>query len=424
METGIRVIAAVEKFFEEDLSTDIAERAGTLAADQREALREDVQQALRLQPEDVRPAGHVRPFLYRSYKRRILVGAMAMKNGYVPLPPLEHLLLYFHSVAVFDTLSPALAGAHGETGLSWALRWLNEASPLIRLRLLVLCDSRIEDRQIGQRHQTLIDSASEFSESDERRLWEEMCAISGDEPGLDERSSEKSWPFPPLSQISRAFAGLASNPHPLDVAIWDTQMALRAAMSSAGLSSDLWIADGSYAPVLAETLGRANAELISVAHPPSARLNVMTKLSNLALPAIERLSVHDLIAIRKNEELFEDWRTALTSALADLPPSGEPNPAQLRSVDEHLRDGAARLNDQKKQLSRDMLTGEMRDFGIASLASATSGVFFGMDGLAAAVTASGAASVLRTAHKAFQVRREQQQLESAGRHYAVFAPLG
>lgn len=418
----MRVIAAVEAFFEEELGLVSPERAQSLSADQREALREEVRLALKPRPEDARPDGHVCPFAYRSYSQRVMVGAMAMKNGYVHLPRLEHLLLYFHSAAVFDTLAPALDGHQGQSGPALALRWLNEAAPLIRSGLLVLCDSRIEDRQAAEHRKALLDTASEFDEDEERHLWREMCAITGEDPRLDETPPERSWPYPELAPITRALAGLASEPHLLDVAIWDTRTALEAAMSAAGSQTDLWLADGAYLPVLAEVVGRADSDLRSVAVPPRSRLDAMTKLGSLALPAITRLSPRDLSAIRESEELFEDWRAALATALRDLPSSGRPSPSQLLTVNESLRESAARLSDRKRRLSQGLLTGEMRNFGIASVASATSGAIFGMEGLAAAVAASGAGSVLQASQRVAQMQKEKRRIESAQRHYTVFAP--
>src|SRR4051812_39641472 len=109
MGPGRRVIAAVEEFFGEELDATTHERAQSLDVDAREALRQMVDKALLPRPDDARPNGHVRPFVFRSYGNRIMLGTMTMRSGYVQLPRIEHLLLYFHSVAVFDTLAPALA---------------------------------------------------------------------------------------------------------------------------------------------------------------------------------------------------------------------------------------------------------------------------------------------------------------------------
>lgn len=423
MGAGLRVIEAVERQFGAELGPGLAERADELGRDARAMLLAEVQQALLWRPDDERPLGHVRPFVYRSYGQRILLGSMTRRNGSVPLPRLEHLLLYFHSVAVFDTLAPVLARDLETSDLSWALCWLDRAAPLIRAGLLVLCDSRIKNREETQRHKATLDEATELTELEDQQLWREMCTITGEDSRADEEEPlGDGLSIPPLSRFARALAGLASAPHQLDVALWDARTALEAALSPAGRATDLWMTDLAYSPALAKILSKADARINPVTLPPSSRFDVMSTLSHVSLPAIAELSVSDLVAIRKNEELFEDWRNALAGALGELPVSKEPSAAQLATAHESLREGSAVLTGRIQRLSRDLLTGEMRDFGISAVASATSGALFGMKGLAAAITASGMASAIRGVHGAAKVHGDKQQIESARRHYAVFAP--
>jgi hypothetical protein len=422
--TGARVIDAVEQFFEEDLGPATASRASSLNAEQWHALREEVELALRPRADDAKPTGHVRPFVYRSYADRIISGPAVgarpniVRNPSVILPPLEHLLLYFHSVAVPDHIAPALAEeikpglaeVDGRFWLSSALRWLDAAAPLIRSNLLLLCESRVSNREAAQKQQVLTRAVSE---SDELRVWREMCTISD--------SGDQARSLPSLRE--RAYMALANEPHQLDVALWDSSLALETMSSAASDSTDIWLADQSYAPALAEVLRRLNARVDPPANPPSSRLEVMARLSHLSLPAIKRLSVRDLVAIRKNEDLFEEWRSALTAALRELPASGQPTPSQLRTADQSLRESAAYLAERKSRLSRKLLTGQVREFAVAALASATSGAIFGTGGLLAAFTATGAGSVIRTAYGAAGTQRKKQHIESAQRHYAVFAPI-
>jgi hypothetical protein len=416
---GEALIAVLEGYFAEELTAGLAQRAQQLDGNRRAELRELVEEALATSTPDQKPSAHVRPLHYRSYANRVLVGSYTLKNAFVPVPPLEHLLLYFHSVAVLDTLAPALHGAHGRDGVDWAVRWLAAAAPLIRADLLVVCDRRVHDPDAYAARGELIREAAGFTLEEERDLWVRMCDISGLDPRIALEQNSDWFPFPAFSPEGRAISAFSGG-HEIDIAKWDATTALELAGRESTASTDLWLAKASHGPVLSEIANRLGDRVTRV--PPSGRLGVMAQLHRLELPGISRLSVADLLAIRRNEDIFAEWREALSGALHELPDGIEPTNAHLSAANEILREGETRLSERRRRLPREILTGEARNFGIAALSSAASGAIFGLAGLGAAVTASGAAAALRAAGAAARAQSTKQTLASAERHYAVFAP--
>jgi hypothetical protein len=404
------ILMEVETFFEEDLGIDLIRRASSMGLHEFAPLLErlETNQAIWTTPE--RPRGHLRPFLFTpgvGYSDDPL-----WNQAHLLFPPmgLEMHLLYFHEVAVSDPLLLGLSGALGSLAAVDALRWLTYAAPLIRAGLVHLEDSRLRRSQfapvrradygpdVDPSRPLAIVRGHPFASAEEH---DEIAVLLGS-LGVSAEDAELQSLFgqtTTAANVRRALLGTLAQP--------------------AGMA-DLWFPgaeEAAFSRGVLDRLAQVTQQLPAL--PPSARLNAMTQLNRLQLPASVKLSVSDLVIIRTNEGVFHAWREALASALRELPEDRVPNEPDLVTAREALAEAAAHLREAKSKVSS-ILVDEMRTLGFGFVGTGVSAAVFGARGAAAGASATGATALLRTASRVTGVLRSRALAHATAQHFAVF----
>lgn len=98
----------------------------------------------------------------------------------------------------------------------------------------------------------------------------------------------------------------------------------------------------------------------------------VTRIAALDVPEVKRLRPSDLILIRQNSEVFEEWRAEVTAALAALDslPAGISGGAHIVAIEEHMAGAALRLKQRIAAQRTTRLAGAFRTFGVGSFGAA------------------------------------------------------
>ncbi|WP_433367039.1 hypothetical protein ACQPZX_38885 [Actinoplanes sp. CA-142083] len=143
------------------------------------------------------------------------------------------------------------------------------------------------------------------------------------------------------------------------------------------------------------------------------------------MPHLAELDLATLIALRRQDEVFEAWRERLREALRTYRPAGDPK-SMLFFVDE-MKDAAARLESEMRRTRSPIWTSISRRVGFAALGSAAGALTGGVAGVAVGGGASAVATGLDIAVEHRQGRRRLRESIDAACRTAIFmgsAPPG
>lgn len=145
-----------------------------------------------------------------------------------------------------------------------------------------------------------------------------------------------------------------------------------------------------------------------------AELNVLQGLLRVRVPALEDLSLRDIVEIRKNEETFDRWRRALSRSLSRMQSFGLDGHSDevRRTVHEEARGELAAVGASVKSVSS-IIKEQFRSFCVSSLAAS----FIG-DNADVAIQRAGVSSAANAA-LSFLSRGSRASANAYQRHVAV-----
>jgi hypothetical protein len=183
-----------------------------------------------------------------------------------------------------------------------------------------------------------------------------------------------------------------------------------------GVQSDIWLPSRSHIEVLRKYL--INRRQVRATEDTLLR---MLEVSSMELPALQDLSESDIVAIRRNEEIFASWRDALSTALDRSSEVARTGIGDYRQV---LLDSLQASQDTLKGTSRSgnmkhIFTKGAYSFSIGAMGTGVAALAFGPSGVRGSLVAGAVAALGASAPSVASriiKRREQRALSN---HFAI-----
>lgn len=346
-----------------------------------------------------RTPGQVRPYLF--VRGGAYFDDPVWMHRHLLLPPilLEQQLLYFHQVSVADPILPAIQPDGDRLDRVDAMRWLSYAKPMIDAGLVHLLDWRLR-RSMFQSSKEVRDGLvfireQPFISAEEKEEVAALLRSLFETDLIDD--------FPELFEddachVRRALLGTLAQP--------------------AG-AADMWLPSTKDQDLARPLMSRIYDRIGRPAFGPRAATAVSETLGSIDLPSLRELSAEDFVALRKDEALFEQWRSDLADALGLVPADADIEAIDLRSIHDQLDAASKRLLSTRRRV-RSVLAGEMRTISFRLLGAGASAAIFTTRSLAAGAAAIGFGSTAAAAYSTVKVLQDASASSSARNHYMLF----
>jgi hypothetical protein len=316
-----------------------------------------------------KPANTLRPHIYLPEANNgMIIGPRP--PGLLSMRRYRHLLLYCHSLAFEDRFAHAI----------WRELTGSNAPLLVNISGVIghyssYYGDLIDDEVVvplafdpGERYTT---RPSEEHEAPGESRFDRLCDIAERWHPLT-REGFASFVFPSMD--------IASD---LDRALTLT--------ARYGKRSDLWVPEESHIKALRKFLRKEPRMRM-----PVANLRKIITIGRLEVPGINELTHEDIRSMRRDEEVFEDFRRALSAAIdggvvAASTVSGNPINAfreRLMSSYDQLKAASASAKYKK------IFTQGARDFTVGAVGAGAAAAIFGVSGLAASLTSGAVTAAL------------------------------
>jgi hypothetical protein len=320
----------------------------------------------------------------------------------------RQLLLYSHQVAIHNPLRTAILrrlgkvgpAAHGLDELGYVLGELAYARPFVDSDVLVLVES--------ERHEILSPDAQRIARLD-----------------MLPQLHQDVWPsYSVTEQHEFANVSMGWDEEPDNLALVNfesiavaTYRSLDIALGVPGV--DLWLPLRLQLPIAARILQSLSGESAAIASRQQISATATTSIATIQVPSIDRLAMSDLVAIRKNEEIFEEWRTTLAEALAEAERVGGPSDAANMAVlQEFLTAARSRLDASARRKRVDYIRPTFRDFAIGTCGAVAASAAFG-GGVAPSLVAASTTATVAAAASAVGSLRSKRAWSALRNHYSV-----
>lgn len=367
----------VRAHFGEDISEGLSKRLAGKPTPRLEMLHVAYAE-LFMNRSDAKQEGELRPYVYMpSAENGMLIGPTP--PGTISLNSFRHHLLYCHSISFEDRLGHAIwREATGSTApflvsvsgvIGYYASYFGE---LIGSRVVVPLTFDLQQR---------FESKNRF-----RAKWD-----------VAQRAADSVW-------------GIKNSDHAAD----DLEDALIGAHRY-GDRSDIWLSDKLHIDVLRKYVQQTKLSV----RGNREQLEDIIDVANLKLPAINDLHHRDLISIRRNEEIFEEWRAVLKKAIdarRRAATTGFESPAEafheeLSVQQKHLR--------AKARKNRKLFSFASRTFGIGAIGTTASAALFGWSGVEPGLMSGGVSAVADAAAQIVSERKERRARKARDVHFIV-----
>jgi hypothetical protein len=392
------VLDVAEEHFGEPAGPDLVKKARGTSKSDLIGFRDKIRGLPVADAVPTRAPGEIRPYLFASqWDNTVFIGPRATGPK---RDDLRDALLLTHSVAFKDTIEPAFSWSERATPTAVAsqLRGYSVLAPLIRAGIVVIIPGWGTEKGVRNAHADLFHAISQIENSDS---------------DLGRRARR---------ELDKAFPGRGSG-HPLrevrTVPAWLGEIAAdldkACALHLEAREVDFWLPHYCHYSSIRRVMAHSAS---SLPLGSKSRQSVQFEFASLSLPELESLPFGALVALRRDEETFAEWRALLQAAALK---SGSADDRHIE-FSELLREGAAELQQRLASRRASLLSGAVRAFAFGGLGSLTSATAFGVPPWAS--LASGAVSAGATAGHAHVASRKPRAAGRALNELCAFLSVG
>lgn len=383
---------------------------GVLAwkSDVFDAVLDDLEELRATGSTEEKPAGRLCPLVGdKGWTSSFYSGGRPINfpSGRVVLP----LLLYAHQVAIHNPLRLAIRrrlgvareAAHGIDELSYVLSELAYIRPLVESEVLILIEHSPAELKSPDLYLTV---QSEFAPELLRSVWPRYDDVQREQFA----ALELGWDEPPADPALENFRVVSTA----------TCMSMAVARELPGV--DLWLPLRLQVPIAEHVLRRlvdpSEFDSSAIQQVNTGRIG---SLASVELPTIGDLTFADIVAIRRNEQIFEDWRATLAQALVEADRlANSSGVVSMAVVQDFMNSARSRLDSSTRRRRLNYVRPTLSAFALGSFGTIAASLLYG-GSLGPSLVAGGTSAAASVTANAASQLRDRRAWSALRKHYSI-----